>query len=57
MKFVISVTMFSFSYYTLASFAITRESGLTGTEIRPLGIGAISIDVADGRRGGAFIDI
>ena len=49
--------MFSFSYYTLASFAITRESGPTGTEIRPLGIGAISIDVADGRRGGAFIDI
>ena len=49
--------MFSFSYYTLASFAITRESGLTGTEIGSLSIGAISIDVTDGRRGGAFIDI
>ena len=57
MKFVIPVTMFSFSYYTSASFAITRESGLTGTEIGSLSIGAISIDVADGRRGGAFIDI
>ena len=49
--------MFSFSYYTLASFAITRESGLTGTEIWSLNIGAISIDVTDGMRGGAFIDI
>ena len=57
MKFVIPVTMFSFSYYTLASFAITRESGLTGTEIWSLNIGAISIDVTDGMRGGAFIDI
>ena len=49
--------MFSFSYYTLAGFAITRESGLTGTEIGSLNIGAISIDVTDGMRGGAFIDI
>ena len=57
MKFVIPVTVFSFSYYTLASFAITRESGLTGTEVESLGIGAISIDVTDGMRGGAFIDI
>ena len=57
MKFVIPVTMFSFSYYTLAGFAITRESGLTGTEIGSLSIGAISIDVTDGMRGGAFIDI
>ena len=57
MKFVIPVTMFSFSYYTLAGFAITRESGLTGTEIGSLSIGAISIDVTNGMRGGAFIDI
>ena len=49
--------MFSFSYYTLAGFPITRESGLTGTEISSLSIGAISIDVTDGMRGGAFIDI
>ena len=49
--------MFSFSYYTLASFAITRESGITGTEIWPLNIGAVIIDVTDGMRGGAFIDI
>jgi len=57
MKFVIPVTMFLFSYYTFAGFAITRESGLTGTEIGSLSIGAISIDVTDGRRGGTFIDI
>ena len=57
MKFVIPVTMFSFSYYTLAGFAITRESGLTGTEIGSLSIGVISIDVTNGMRGGAFIDI
>ena len=49
--------MFLFSYYTLAGFAITRESGLTGTEIGSLSIGAISIDVTNGMRGGAFIDI
>ena len=55
MKFVIPVTMFS--YFTLAGFAITRESGLTGTEIGSLGIGAISVDVTDGMRGGTFIDI
>ena len=46
-----------FSYYTLAGFAITRESGLTGTKIGSLSIGAISIDVTNGMRGGAFIDI
>ena len=49
--------MFLFSYYTLAGLAITRESGLTGTEIGSLSIGAISIDVTNGMRGGAFIDI
>ena len=49
--------MFSFFYYTLAGFAITRESGLTGTEIGSLSIGAISIDVTDRMRGGTFIDI
>ena len=46
-----------FRFPTLAGFAITRESGLTGTKIGSLNIGAISIDVTDGMRGGAFIDI
>ena len=46
-----------FRFPTLAGFAITIESGLTGTEIGSLSIGAISIDVTDGMRGGAFIDL